>query len=298
MKNNKLINSWHCPISIENNQYKKNKCEEITFHKDGTYSIREDNGFGIMAEYSGEYKIERDNLFFKNTVYKFKINNGELILKRKNIFSELYEIKKYFKVNYKLKYFDKLHKMPKTFQECLELLKIIVPEESQQKLIDSEDNHQFSFSSIGHFGLGAFIRNSLGLWGANPYLQVIEPDSYSESLNNNLKTMLICEKYFGEKGIEQFKNNPELNCNGYLIPNNYLPHDNITYPILVKYIEDKKAIIFIKKTEVLSYHYINKIMSKTVDDDILILKGIVFLNKIQFKENIDLNYIDIMLDEI
>lgn len=295
-KYKKLFTSWHCPVS---NVRKVEKKEEITFYPNGTYKSKNDNGFGILLETQGSYKIEYDHLYFKGSIYEIRINNNILTLRTKKItFNEVkYETIKYFKVNHKLKSLDTLHKMPKSYEECIDLLKIIVTPELKKKLIQKDKkDEEFSFLTTGHFGIGMFIRNAFGLWGSNPYLNVRDPDSYSESLNNYLKIVLRCEKYFGTNLINNFKNDSKTYSNGILLPNEY-SNEKINKEVLIKYVPEQEAFLLIIHNNKLDYKYINKVTKISYENSILTLESYFFKYNIFLKEEIDINNIKIAIDE-
>ena len=292
MKYKKLFTSWHCPVS---NDREINKKEEITFYPNGTYKIRKDNGFGILLETQDKYEIKNDSLYFKGFSYEIKINNNILILRTKIIsFNEVkYETIKYFKSNHKLKSLDTLHKMPKNYEECIDLLKILVSPELKEKLIQKdEEEDDFSFLTTGHFGIGMFIRNAFGLWGSNPYLNVRDPDSYSEYLNNDFKIVLRCEKYFGVNLINNFKNDPKTYSNAILLPNEY-DKEKISKEVLIKYVPEQEAFLLIIHNNKLDYKYINKVIKISYENSILALDDYFFKYDISLKEEIDINDIKI-----
>ena len=296
-KYKKLFTSWHCLVS---NDKEINKKEEITFYPNGTYKIRKDNGFGILLETQDLYKIKNDCLYFKGFIYEIKINNNILILRTKRIsLNEVkYETIKYFKSNHKLKSLDTLHKMPKSYEECIDLLKILVSPDLKEKLIkkDKEEKDDFAFLTTGHFGIGMFIRNAFGLWGSNPYLNVRNPDSYSESLNNYLKIVLRCEKYFGTNLINNFKNYPKTYSNGILLPNEY-NNEKINKEVLIKYVPEQEAFLLIIHNNKLDYKYINKVTVISYENSILTLESYFFKYNIFLKEEIDISNIKIAIDE-
>lgn len=297
IKYKKLFTSWHCPVS---NVRKVEKKEEITFYPNGTYKLKKDNGFGILLETQGSYKIEYDYLYFKGFIYEIRINNNILTLRTKKItFNEVkYETIKYFKSNYKLKSLDTLHKMPKSYEECIDLLKIIVTPELKKKLIQKDkEDEEFSFLTTGHFGIGMFIRNAFGLWCSNPYLNVRDPDSYSESLNNYFKIVLRCEKYFGVNLIDNFKNDPKTYSNGVLLPNEY-DKEKISKEVLIKYVPEQEAFLLIIHNNKLDYKYINKVTKISYENSILALDDYFFKYAISLKEEIDISNIKIKIREI
>jgi len=296
-KYKKLFTSWHCPVS---NVRKVEKKEEITFYPNGTYKSKNDNGFGILLETQGSYKIEYDYLYFKGSIYEIRINNNILTLRTKNItFDEVkYETIKYFKVNHKLKSLDTLHKMPKSYEECIDLLKIIVTPELKKKLIQKDkEDEEFAFLTTGHFGIGMFIRNAFGLWGSNPYLNVRNPDSYSESLNNYFKIVLRCEKYFGTNLINDFKNDSKTYSNGILLPNEY-SNEKINKEVLIKYVPEQEAFLLIIHNNKLDYKYINIVTKISYENSILVLDDYFFKYAISLKEEIDISNIKIKIREI
>ena len=297
IKYKKLFTSWHCPVS---NVRKVEKKEEITFYPNGTYKSKNDNGFGILLETQGSYKIEYDYLYFKGFIYEIRINNNILILRTKRVsFNEVkYETIKYFKSNHKLKSLDTLHKMPKNYEECIDLLKILITPDLKEKLIQKdEDEDDFAFLTTGHFGIGMFIRNAFGLWGSNPYLNVRDPDSYSESLNNYLKIVLRCEKYFGVNLIDNFKNDPKTYSNGILLPNEY-SNEKINKEVLIKYVPEQEAFLLIIHNNKLDYKYINKVTKISYENSILALDDYFFKYAISLKEEIDISNIKIKIREI
>ena len=297
IKYKKLFTSWHCPVS---NVKKVEKKQEITFYPNGTYKSKNDNGFGILLETQGSYKIEYDYLYFKGSIYEIRINNNILTLRTKKItFNEVkYETIKYFKSNYKLKSLDTLHQMPRNHDECLALLNIIVKPELKEKLIQKdEEKEEFAFLTTGHFGIGMFIRNAFGLWGSNPYLNVRDPDSFSEGLNKDFKTLLRCEKYFGINLINNFKNDSKTYSNGVLLPNEY-SNEKINKEVLIKYVPEQEAFLLIIHNNKLDYKYINKVTKISYENSILTLESYFFKYNIFLKEEIDISNIKIKIREI
>lgn len=304
-KYKKLFTSWHCPTSTKRDMEKK---EEITFYPNGTYKSKNDNGFGILLETQGTYKIKYDCLYFKDSIYEIKVTNNTLTLRTKTIsnnrtnnssslFYMDYETIKYLKSNYKLKSLDTLHKMPRNRDECLDLLNIIVKPELKKKLIQKdEEKEEFAFLTTGHFGIGMFIRNAFGLWGSNPYLNVRDPDSFSEGLNKDFKTLLRCERYFGINLINDFKSDPKTYSNGILLPNEY-SNEKINKEVLIKYVPEQEAFFLIIHNNKLDYKYINKVTKISYENSILTLESYFFKYNIFLKEEIDKGNIKIAIDE-
>ncbi len=304
-KYKKLFTTWHCPTSTKRDMEKK---EEITFYPNGTYKSKNDNGFGILLETQDTYKIKYDCLYFKDSIYEIKVTDNTLTLRTKTIsnnrsnnsnslFYVDYETIKYLKSNYKLKSLDTLHKMPRNRDECLALLNIIVKPELKEKLIQKdEEKEEFAFLTTGHFGIGMFIRNAFGLWGSNPYLNVRDPDSFSEGLNKDFKTLLRCERYFGINLINDFKSDPKTYSNGILLPNEY-SNEKINKEVLIKYVPEQEAFFLIIHNNKLDYKYINKVTKISYENSILTLESYFFKYNIFLKEEIDIGNIKIAIDE-
>ncbi len=305
-KYKKLFTTWHCPTSNQRDMEKK---EEITFYPNGTYKSKKDNGFGILLETQDTYKIKYDCLYFKGSIYEIRVTDNTLTLRTKTIsnnrsnnsnslFYMEYETIKYLKSNYKLKSLDTLHQMPRNSDECLDLLNIIVKPELKEKLIQKdEEKEEFSFLTTGHFGIGLFIRNAFGLWGSNPYLNVRDPDRYSEGLNENFKTLLRCERYFGINLINNFKNDPKTYSNGILLPNEYMK-EKISYDVLIKYVPQQEALLLIIHNKKLRYEYINKVIKISYEDSILTLENYFFLHKIHLKYELDMSEIKLKTQKL
>ncbi len=295
-KYKELFCTWYFPTT---NKKDKEKKEEINFYPNGTYKSKKDNGFGILLETQGIYKIKNDSLYFKDSIYKFKISNGVLTLKTKKFLSKYknfktkyyieYKTIKYSKLKNKLKSLDNtLHQMPKSYQECVDLLKIIVPSNLKEKLMQKdEEKDDYSFLTTGHFGLGMFIRNAFGLWGSNPYLNVRDPDSFSESVNNSFKEALLFEKYLGIEFINNFKKDPKTYSNGFFT------FEDKNYKVFIKYVEEQEAFLLIIHDDKLRYYYIDHVIEMSYEDSILTLKDFIFSFKIHLNEKLDMSKIKI-----
>jgi hypothetical protein len=61
---------------------------------------------------------------------------------------------------------DKHETFPITVEAAVRLLQGLVPENEQSKIAAMAQDELISL----HFGLGQWVRNHLGLWGANPGL--------------------------------------------------------------------------------------------------------------------------------
>jgi len=178
--NPKLIGGWLASTEIDGKQ----RGHWLELNADGTWRRIEDH-FGFRAEDHGRWLPDGDGAILEEVRVRLHLAEGKLLLVYRG--RTLYAFQPCPTIPKPL---DELPPFPHTLSETVAILTAELPERERTVLAGTLKEDLVRF----HHGLGTYIRNRFGLWGANPALRaackVSHPDDASAVILRALRDHL------------------------------------------------------------------------------------------------------------